>query len=106
DGFDAADPAAVLLVERERQVGLVVHAVQALHDGLLDLLDRLDGLAGVGIDLEDSLVVDLHLEVLRPAAVATQPARAGADGIWGGALHRPIMLIAVKAAPTGGGAGL
>ena len=73
--------AAVLLVEGEAEVGLVVQAVEALDDGLLDLLDRLDGLAGVRVDLEHALVVDLDLEVLRPAAVAAQPARRGADRI-------------------------
>ena len=31
---------------------LVVQAVQALHDGLLDLLHGLDRLAGVGVDLK------------------------------------------------------
>src|SRR4051812_49780559 len=47
-------------------VDLVVEAVEALDDGLLNLLDRVDGLAGVGVDLQDALVVQLHLEVLRP----------------------------------------
>ena len=49
---------------------LVVKAVEALHDRLLHLLDRLDRLARLRIDLEDTLVVNLDLEVLRPAAVA------------------------------------
>jgi hypothetical protein len=62
---------------------LVVHAVEALDDRLLDLLDWLDGFRGVGVDLEDALVVHLDLEVLRPAAIAAQPARARSDGIWG-----------------------
>ncbi len=48
----------------EAQVGLVVHAVEALHDRLLDLVDDLRALARDGIDLVDPLVVDLHLEVL------------------------------------------
>src|ERR671917_520295 len=51
-------PATMLLVEREVQMRLVVQAVEALDDGLLDLLDGLDGLTGVGVDLEDALVVD------------------------------------------------
>jgi hypothetical protein len=49
-------------------VGLVVHAVQALHDGLLQLVDDLAALAGLRVDLVDALVVHLHLEVGRPAA--------------------------------------
>src|SRR5260370_22494068 len=58
----------------ETEVRLVVHAIQALHDRLLELVDHFRALARLGIDLVDSLVVDLHLEVLRPAAVAAQPA--------------------------------
>ena len=58
---------------RKPQVRLVVHAVQALHDRLLDLVDDLRALARLGIDLVDALVVDLDLEVGRPAAVAAQP---------------------------------
>ena len=65
DGLDAA--------VGERQVRLVVHALQALHDGLLDLVDDLGALAGLRVDPVDALVVDLDLEVLRPAAVAAQP---------------------------------
>ena len=61
----------------ETEVRLVVHAVQALHDGLLQLVDDLRALAGVGVDFVDPLVVDLDLQILRPAAVAAQPA-AGA----------------------------
>jgi len=45
-------------------MGLVVHALEALDHGLLNLLDRLDRLSGLGIDLEDPLVVELDLEVL------------------------------------------
>ena len=60
----------------ERQVGLVVHAVQALDDRLLDLVDALGGHAGLGVDAADRVVVDLDLEVLRPAAIAAQPRRA------------------------------
>ena len=51
-----------------------MHAVQALHDGLLQLVDDFGALAGLGVDLVDPLVVDLNLQVLRPAAVAAQPA--------------------------------
>ena len=57
-------PAAVLLVEGEVEVGLVVEAVQALDHGLLDLFDGLDGLPGVGVDLQHSLVMDLYLKIL------------------------------------------
>ena len=34
----------------EAQMGLVVHALQALHDGLLHLVDDLAALAGLGVD--------------------------------------------------------
>ena len=57
----------------EDQVRLVVHAVQALDDGLLQLVDDVGALAGDGVDAVDALVVDLDLEVLGPAAVAAQP---------------------------------
>ena len=60
----------------EAQVRLVVHAVQALHDRLLDLVDDLAALAGDRVDPVDALVVDLHLQLLRPAPIAAQP---GAD---------------------------
>jgi hypothetical protein len=43
-------------------VGLVVHAVEALDNRLLDLLHAVCGLAGLGVDLEDCVVVDLCLE--------------------------------------------
>ena len=69
--LDRLDAAVV-----EAEMRLVVHALQALHDGLLQLVDRLGALAGLGIDLVDALVVDLDLEVGRPAAIAAQP-RAG-----------------------------
>jgi len=45
-------------------VRLVVHAVQALHHGLLQLVDDFRPLAGVGVDFVDSLVVDLDLQIL------------------------------------------
>jgi crotonobetainyl-CoA:carnitine CoA-transferase CaiB-like acyl-CoA transferase len=92
DGLDAAHAASVRLVEAERQVGLVVQAVEALNDGLLHLLDRVDRLARLRVDLENALVVELHLEVLRPAAVAAQPARLGPDRVGCRSLHAPIML--------------
>ena len=41
-----------------------MHAVQALHDRLLELVDDFRALARVGVDLVDPLVVDLHLEIL------------------------------------------
>ena len=67
--LDRLDAAVV-----EAEVRLVVHAVQALDDGLLQLVDDLGALAGLRVDLVDALVVHLHLEVGRPAAVAAQPA--------------------------------
>src|SRR5205814_1842439 len=51
DGLDAADAPTVLLVERQRQVRLIVQAVEALDHGLLDLVDRVRGLTGRGVDL-------------------------------------------------------
>ena len=64
-----------------------MHAVQALHDGLLELVDDLAALAGLRVDLVDALVVHLHLEVGRPAAVAAQPG-LGLDGRFHRAQHR------------------
>jgi hypothetical protein len=52
---------------------LVVHAVEALNDRLLDLLDAVGGLARLRLNLEDRVVMDLGFEALRPAAVAPQP---------------------------------
>jgi hypothetical protein len=57
----------------EPEVRLVVHALQALHDGLLHLVDHVGALTRVGVDLVDPLVVHLDLEILRPAAVAAKP---------------------------------
>src|SRR6202034_1133464 len=63
----------------EAEMGLVVHALEALDYGFLDLVDDFGALAADGVDLVDSLVVNLDLEVLRPAAVAAKPAaRVGA----------------------------
>ena len=67
--LDRLDAAVV-----EPEMRLIVHALEALHDGLLHLIDDLAALARLGIDLVDPLVMHLHLEVLRPAAVAPQPA--------------------------------
>ncbi len=60
----------------DRQMGLIVHAVEALNDGLLHLLDPLGGLARLRIDAQDRVLMDLRLEPLRPAAVAAQPGAA------------------------------
>src|ERR1044071_5630735 len=57
----------------EAEVRLVVHAVQALDDRFLHLVDDLGPFAGLGVDLVDALVVHLHLEVGGPAPVAAQP---------------------------------
>jgi len=67
--LDRLDTAVV-----KAQVRLVVHALQALDDRLLHLVHDLAPLTGLGIDPVDPLVVHLDLEVLRPAAVATEPA--------------------------------
>ena len=34
-------------------MGLIVHAVEVLDDGLLDLLHPFGGFAGLGVDAED-----------------------------------------------------
>ena len=57
--LDRLDAAVV-----EAEMRLVVHAVEALHDGLLQLVDHFRALAGLGIDLVDPLVVDLDLQIL------------------------------------------
>ena len=57
----------------EDEVWLVVHAVQALDDGFLELVDHVGAFAGDGVDAMDAFVVNLDLEVLAPAAVAAQP---------------------------------
>ena len=69
---------------------LVVHAVEALHDRLLELVDHLGPLAGHRIDPVDALVVDLDLELLRPAAIAAKP---GADRCCFGTLHRSHSML-------------
>jgi hypothetical protein len=62
----------------EEEVRLVVHAVQALHDGLLLLLDGVHRRAGGGVDAVDPVVVDVELQRRRPAAIAPHPGqRAG-----------------------------
>jgi hypothetical protein len=54
-------------------VRLVVHAVEALDDGLLQLVHDVGTLARDRVDPVDALVVDLDFKVLGPAAIATQP---------------------------------
>jgi hypothetical protein len=61
---------------------LVVHAIEALHDRLLDLVDAVGRFTGVVIDAKDRVVVDLRFESLRPAAITTEP---------GGAI--PVQLV-------------
>jgi hypothetical protein len=51
-----------------------VHALEALDDRFLHLVDDLAPLAGLGIDSVDAFVVNLDLEVLRPAAITAEPA--------------------------------
>src|SRR5437763_8369131 len=70
---------------------LVVHAVQTLHDRLLQLVDHLGALARLRVDLVDALIVHLHLELLRPAPVAAQP--AARTGLGRGRLHEAILWI-------------
>jgi len=45
-------------------VRLIVHAIEALDDGLLNLVDALGRRAAGGVDSQDRVVVDLRLEVL------------------------------------------
>ena len=42
---------------------LVVHALEALNDGLLKLVNYLGALACARVDLMDALVMDLNLKV-------------------------------------------
>src|SRR5439155_15053322 len=86
----------------EAQVRLVVHAVQTLHDGLLQLVDDLRALAGLRIDLVDALVMHLHLEVGRPAAVAAQPG-LGARGVRHSQQHRVRAMAGTVAYEADGG---
>jgi hypothetical protein len=58
----------------EAEVRLVVHALEALDDRLLHLIDDFAALARLGVDPVDPLVMDLDLKVLGPAAIAAQPA--------------------------------
>jgi hypothetical protein len=44
-------------------VGLVVHALKALNDGLLKLIDYFGALAAARVNLVDALVVDLNFKV-------------------------------------------
>ena len=67
----------------EAEVRLVVHAVQALHDGLLQLVDDLGALAGRRIDPVDALVVDLHLEV-RSTSSGSSAATSACGCPWRG----------------------
>jgi hypothetical protein len=57
-------------------VGLVVQAPQALHDRFLHLVEPFGRLAGLGVDLQDRVVVKLNLEIARPAAITAQPGGA------------------------------
>ena len=66
--LDRLDAAVV-----EREVRLVVHAVEALDDGLLKLVDHLGPLTGNRVDAVDALVVNLYFELLGPAAITAQP---------------------------------
>src|SRR5829696_694130 len=69
--LDRDDPVVL-----DRQVRLVMEAAQALNDRLLDFVEALRGLAALGVDPEDCVVVHLHLEVPGPAAIAAKPRRA------------------------------
>ena len=71
-----------------------MHAVEALDDRFLDLVDALGEDPGLGVDAADRVVVDLDLEVLRPAAVAAQPGRAVAVQL----AHRLIVRAARRVA--------
>ena len=50
-----------------------MHALEALNDGLLKLIDYLGALAAARVDLVDPFVVNLNLKVGRPAPVTAQP---------------------------------
>jgi hypothetical protein len=65
---------------------LVVEAPQALNHRLLHLVEAIGGLAAIGIDPQDRVVVQLDLEVRRPAAIAAKP--GGAIPVELGVVHR------------------
>ena len=69
---------------RNAEVRLVVHAVQALHDRLLELVDDLGALAGLRVDPVDALVVHLDLEV---RATSSGSSAARTIGAACGPLH-------------------
>jgi hypothetical protein len=56
---------------------MVVEAFGALDGRLNVLLVGISGFARLRVDFEIALVVDLGLEVLRPASVATKPGGGG-----------------------------
>ena len=70
--------------------GLVVHAVEALDDGLLQLVDHLGPLAGHRDDPVDALEMNLYLEPLGPAATTAQPGPDRRLLQWG--RHRSIYV--------------
>ena len=75
-----------------------MHAVEALNDGLLDLLDALGGLAGLRVDAKDRVVVDLGLEALRPAAVAAKPGTTVGIEVLLLLVHPPSVASSVPGA--------
>ena len=52
---------------------LIVHALEALNYCLLKFVNHLGALACGRVDLVDSFVMDLNLEVGRPAPITAQP---------------------------------
>ena len=53
-----------------------MEAAQALDDRVGDLVEAIRGLARLGVDPEDRVVMQLDLEVAGPAAVAAKPGGA------------------------------
>jgi hypothetical protein len=45
-------------------MGLIMHALQALHDRFLHLVHHLTALPTLGVDAVDAFVMHLHFEVL------------------------------------------
>jgi hypothetical protein len=72
-------------------VRLIVHAIEALHNRLLNLVDPLCGFPAEGIYFQDRVVVNLRLEVLRPAAVAAEP-RAAVPSVLEAAIREIVGL--------------
>src|SRR4029079_18077034 len=92
----------------EREVRLVMTAIEALDDGLLQLVDHLRPLPAHGVDAVDALVMNLYFELLGPAAIATQPGpdRRSVRPLHTGPFYAPARVAPGSGARAGGTRGL